>query len=66
MASSAMAAPGDALPPGVASFQWGGTVPAATNSGAGYFIIQEDNTKFTDGVLTFTNTASGGIKLIPI
>ncbi|HIF9079023.1 TPA: hypothetical protein ACX6NV_003941 [Photobacterium damselae] len=64
MASSAMAAAGDALPAGSSSFQWAGSVPTATNPGAGYFIIQEGDTSFTDGVLTFTNTTSGGIKLI--
>ncbi|MGR5048746.1 hypothetical protein ACPV3P_08405 [Photobacterium damselae] len=64
MASSAMAAAGDALPAGTTSFQWAGSVPTATNSGAGYFIIQEGDTNFTDGVLTFTNTTSGGIQLI--
>ncbi|PSV09568.1 hypothetical protein C0W59_22095 [Photobacterium kishitanii] len=63
MASSVMAAAGDAMPVGTASFQWAGTVPTATNPGAGYFIIQEGDTNFTDGVLTFTNIASGGVKL---
>ncbi|TDE25345.1 hypothetical protein E1100_00005 [Vibrio owensii] len=61
MASSVMAAD---LPAGTASFQWAGSVPSATESGAGYFIIEEGNTGFTNGVLTFSNSATDGIKLI--
>jgi hypothetical protein len=55
--AASMAAP---MPVGTGSFQWAGTVPAATVSGAGYWIVKDGALDLDSGLLTFTNTGGAG------
>ena len=59
--AASMAAP---MPVGTGSFQWAGSVPAATVSGAGYWIVKDGALDLDAGLLTFTNTGvAGGVVL---
>jgi hypothetical protein len=52
------------MPVGTGSFQWAGSVPAATVSGAGYWIVKDGALDLDAGLLTFTNTGvAGGVAL---
>jgi hypothetical protein len=60
MVSTVIATP---MPTGGTTLQWAGSVPSTTVSGKGYWIAEDGGIAFTDGILTFGNTAADGIAL---